>query len=86
MDVAFRNGELSIGMIIRNHLGISLLARSIPRLDNYVIDYGELLGISKGYIVGHDFGGKSLFEGDSLLAVRSLIRSSEDLFELRAIC
>lgn len=51
-NVAFIEGKTSIGIIVRNHPGIPLLTKAIPRLGCYSVDYGEILGIIERYSVG----------------------------------
>lgn len=44
-DVAFSEDKISIEIIIRNHLGIFLLAKCIPRPSHFSVDYDELLAL-----------------------------------------
>lgn len=39
--MAFSEDKIGIGIIVRNHLGILLLAKFIPRPDSFSVDYGE---------------------------------------------
>lgn len=47
-DAAFANRKIGIGILIRNFLVIPILAREIPRQENFSVHYGELRGIIEG--------------------------------------
>lgn len=68
---SFFGDKIGIGLIIRNHLRIPLLAKCIPRLGSFFVDYGKL-GIIEGHIVSSIFTRRIDIESDSLLAIRSL--------------
>lgn len=61
--VAFVEGKISIGILIRNHLGVPLLAKVVPRYGSFLVDFGEL-GIKKGYILGLPFTERFLIRDD----------------------
>lgn len=71
-DVGFTTEKIGIGMIIRNHIRIPILAKGIPHLGSFSIDYGELTGVIEGYIVKTSFTENMLIESDLLTAIRSL--------------
>lgn len=48
-DISFTLVKIGIGTLVRNHLGVPLLAKAIPRVGHFDVDYRELLGIIEGY-------------------------------------
>lgn len=50
-DVTFLEGKFDIEILVRNHLGISILAKFVPRNRWFVINYGKLVGVIEGYTV-----------------------------------
>lgn len=55
IDVVFTKEKIGIGVLVRNHLCALLLTQVVPCNGCYIFDYGVLLGIIEGYIVGLQF-------------------------------
>lgn len=82
IDVAFSEGKPRIGTLVHSRLGIPLLAQSIPLNGSTIVDYKEMLNITKGCSVGMSFSVRLLFQSDSLSAIWSLVGRSSDFSEL----
>lgn len=39
--IAFSKGKVGINVIVINYLGVSLLAKAIPQLGGYSVDFGR---------------------------------------------
>lgn len=48
--MAFSENKIDIG-IVRNHLGIHLLAKCIPGHGHFSFDFGKLLGTIESYMI-----------------------------------
>lgn len=70
---------------MRNHLGIPLLAKAIPRMGRFTVEYGELLAIIEGCSIGSSLDDRIVIESDSLLVVNSLISNSEEISDLGSL-
>lgn len=38
IDVSFSSGKMNVGILVRNHLGVPLLAKAIPRARHFDVD------------------------------------------------
>lgn len=74
-DATFTKAKMGIHILIRNHLGVHIFAKAVPRQVSFLVDYGELLSIIEGYILGQPYSKKLIVENDSLLAVKNLSAS-----------
>lgn len=71
--------------MVRNHLGIPLFAKALQWIDIDSVEYGELLDIIKGYVIGSPLLAQLIIESDSFLAVSCLSLDRDDLLELGAL-
>lgn len=78
-DVVFSEG---IGIVVRNHLGIPLFAKTIERQGTDYVEYSELLGIIEGYVFGSPLSARLIIESDSLLAISCLSLDQDDYLNL----
>lgn len=78
-DKVFTKYKIGIGTIVHNHPGIPLLAKALPCQGRFTIDYGELIGIIKGFVLGSSIIGHLIIESDYLLGIRSLSSQEKDL-------
>lgn len=67
--------KIGIGLVIRNYLGISLLANAIPYNRCYAVDYDNFW-TSLNDIVQVSFSNKIVVESDSLVAITSIGRNA----------
>lgn len=74
INVSFSEGKMGIDVLVRNHLGIPLLGKTTPHLGRYSVDYGELLVIIEGCIIGS----RMEIESDSHIAVNCLSSCGDD--------
>lgn len=81
-DLAFSKDKIGIGILVRNHLGISFQAHAIPRKCHFNIDYGEHLTIIENYVIGLSLEECILIENDSLLVIISLTSCDDEFLEL----
>lgn len=58
IDVSFDKGKIGIDIVIRNHFNIPLLAKALPYLGRFYVDYSELLRIIEGYIASSTLPGQ----------------------------
>lgn len=71
-DVTLSSVKINIGLLVRNHLGIPLLAKVMPRIGNFQIDYREFSGVIEEYIVESTSVRNQLIGSDSLITIKSL--------------
>ncbi|KAI5648255.1 hypothetical protein M9H77_34260 [Catharanthus roseus] len=79
-DISFSENKISIGILVRNNLGIHVLARALHHIKCFTVDYGEPIGIIEGYVIGSSFSSQLIIESDSLLAISKSIMSWECSF------
>lgn len=80
------NIGIGIDIFIRNHLGVLLLAKVVPRYGDFSMDVGELLDIIESYILRLFLHKKRLIiENDSLIAIHSLNNQYVNIFDLGAL-
>lgn len=83
--VAVVESRIGIGIIVRNYLGILLIAEALTCEGRFSSEYGEFLGIIKDYVVGSSLSISLIIESDSLLAISSLSSHVDDCLELGAL-
>lgn len=81
-DVTFSDGKITIGILIRNHLGTPLFTQAILYLGHFSIDYGELISITEGYMTGSSISNLLIVESRSLKAVNSFTSREENFLSL----
>ncbi|KAI5662020.1 hypothetical protein M9H77_21343 [Catharanthus roseus] len=76
--------KIGIGITIRIHTGILLLAKSISRKNSCSVEFDKLLVIIECYISGLNYNERLLIESNSLLAINSFNNLFIEIFELGA--
>lgn len=84
-DTAFSNHKIGIEILVRNHLGIPLIAKAPHIKADFTVDYRELIGIIKSYVLGSFVSSHLIIECDSLLTIQSLSSQGGDLSELDSL-
>lgn len=85
MDVTFSDDMIGIDILVWHHLGTPLLARALLMWGLLYMDYCELMGVIKSYVMGSFLSNQLIIEDDSLLVVHSLSPHGDNFSKLGAL-